>query len=73
MNLGSIDPSKPLLAAIIEKLSSGAAPKATGAATVSDKIKGIEKDKEAIDSSLNDVKKVAEIKDIFKDGQNAKP
>lgn len=73
MNLGSIDPSKPLLAAIIEKLSSGIGLKATGAVTASDKVKGIEKDKEAIESSLNDVKKGAEIKDIFKEGQNAKP
>lgn len=60
LNLGSDDPSKPLLAVIIDRLSSGAAPKAAsigieGTGTTSNA--RLAKDREAIDSAISDLKK----------------
>lgn len=75
LHLGSDDPSKPLLAVIIDRLSSGAAPKA---ATIGIEGTGVTanqklaKDKESIDAAISDIKKTEDrSKDLIQQAKEA--
>lgn len=64
LGISPADPSKPLLAVIIERLCSGIVPKPAASSAVTEKPKIAEKEKEAIDSSLSDLKKFGEPKEV---------
>lgn len=64
LNLGPADPSKPLLAVIIEKLSSGAAPRSGASGPITDNSATLQKEKEGIEASIKDLRKPAEIKEL---------
>lgn len=63
LNLGQADPSKPLLAVIIERLSTGAVPRAGGSGSIPDNSATLQKEKEGIEASIKDLRKPAEIKE----------
>ena len=75
LHLGADDPSKPLLAVIIDRLSSGAAPKAATIGIEGTSVTAnakLAKDKESIDAAISDIKKTEDrSKDLIQQAKEA--